>query len=183
MLRRSGGPDETLCVQEAVRALFSECIEGRTAFGCPQPSTHVVRMSGRYLMAKHTVLRAIWNDGDVDGYVKWGGDWVESPERTFKQAYTFMFSMKFQYFVDCHLRNLNIWEGMSHNISQDPHPNNVWYINIEKVTADCFLALPRYEVLPQLGVLANIDNGPTFDYFRVLRVPLPPVADVDSSAR
>lgn len=165
MLRRSGGPDETLCVQEAIRSLFGECIEGRMASWCPSASTHVVRMSGRYLMAKYTVLRAIYNDGDVDGYVKWGGDWIESPERTFKQAYTFMFSMKFQYFIDCHLRHLDIWEGMPDNIITNPYPNNVWHINIEKLTADCFLSLPHFEVLPELGVLANIANSPSFEYF------------------
>ena len=44
---------------------------------------------------------------------------------------------------------------------------SVWRYSIEKLTADCVLKLPtdRYAVLDTLGIVANIGNSPTFEYF------------------
>ena len=111
---RSGGPDEILCMQEALLALFKDCVvPGRPAAplpgapGCPGEHTHVLRMSGRYLLAKpHLLLRAIRERGaGVDAFVKWADDWVETnPDakavdpnwRPFrrKQVQTFALAMK-----------------------------------------------------------------------------------------
>jgi len=111
---RSGGPDEILCMQEAIHALFKDCVvPGRPAAplpgapGCPGEHTHVLRMSGRYLLAKpHVLLRAIRERGArVDAFVKWADDWVETnaaakavdpnwrPFRR-KQVQTFALAMK-----------------------------------------------------------------------------------------
>lgn len=111
---RSGGPDEILCIQEALLALFRNCVvPGRPAAaltgapGCPGEHAHVVRMSGRYLLAKpHLLLRAVRERGSrVDAFVKWAEDWVETnpaakavdpnwrPFRR-KQVQTFALSMK-----------------------------------------------------------------------------------------
>ena len=111
---RSGGPDEILCMQEALLALFKDCVvPGRPAAalagapGCPGEHTHVLRMSGRYLLAKpHLLLRAVRERGaSVDAFVKWADDWVETnpaakavdpnwkPFRR-KQVQTFALSMK-----------------------------------------------------------------------------------------
>ena len=85
---RSGGPDELLCMQEAILALFEGCVSGggpphaaaEGAVGCPGAGAHVVRMSGRYLMAKHGLLAAVRARGAaVDAFVKWSSeDWVEA---------------------------------------------------------------------------------------------------------
>lgn len=101
--RRSGGPDEILCIQEAIESLFAGCIlpyEPYTPLQpyspcCPAPDTHVVRMSGRYLMAKYHLLHAIFERGlTTDAFVKWGTRWTESKDIDFPQVYTFFLSMR-----------------------------------------------------------------------------------------
>ena len=101
--RRSGGPDEILCMQEAIEHLFEGCILPWEPFTpllpppscCPAPNTHVIRMSGRYLMAKYHLLHAILERGmDVDAFVKWGPRWTESDAIDFPQAFTFFMSMR-----------------------------------------------------------------------------------------
>jgi hypothetical protein len=44
------------------------------------------------------------------------------------------------------------------------HPS-VWRFSIELLTGRCILALPKHEALPELGILANVANGPTYEYF------------------
>jgi hypothetical protein len=101
--RRSGGPDEILCMQEAIEALFAGCMQHWEPVTpmlpppacCPTPDTHVIRMSGRYLMAKYHLLHAIRERGaGVDAFVKWGPRWTESEEIDYPQAYTFFLAMK-----------------------------------------------------------------------------------------
>ena len=50
-----------------------------------------------------------------------------------------------------------------------PHirSTSVWRYSIEKLTADCVLRLPhnKYAVLDTLGIVANIGNSPTFEYY------------------
>ena len=85
--RRSGGADELLCMQEATLALFRGCLLPVEPFtlisppplGCPTADTHVIRMSGRYLMAKYDVLQAIHKRGaGVDAFFKWNANWTET---------------------------------------------------------------------------------------------------------
>ena len=177
---RSGGPDELLCMQEAIVALFDGCIVPGPPFvalagaaGCPHPDAHIVRMSGRYLMAKHTLLAAINARGEgVDAFVKWGEDWVEeeaqgAAARTVdpnwrplreKQVLTFFLAMKFPHFVACHLNNISVaadWGEKS---------NSVWRFSIEKLTADCVKGL-RVEGMTELGIVANVGNSAKFTYF------------------
>ena len=101
--RRSGGPDEILCMQEAIEALFEGCLLPWEPFTplapppacCPAPNTHIIRMSGRYLMAKYHLLHAILERGEgVDAFVKWGTRWTESKDIDYPQAYTFFLSMR-----------------------------------------------------------------------------------------
>jgi hypothetical protein len=112
--RRSGGADEVLCMQEAIPALLERCllpVEPYTPLaspprGCPSADTHVIRMSGRYLMAKYDVLRAVHARGDaVDAFFKFNANWTENnpaartvdPEwqpLNLRQVITFMISMK-----------------------------------------------------------------------------------------
>ena len=101
--RRSGGPDEILCMQEAIERLFEGCILPWEPFTpllpppacCPAPDAHVIRMSGRYLMAKYHLLHAILErGGEVDAFVKWGPRWTESAAVDFPQAYTFFLAMR-----------------------------------------------------------------------------------------
>lgn len=102
---RTAGPDETLCMQESIESFFGGCLtlgEPSTLVTpappcCPSPNTHVIRMSGRYLMAKYHLLHAIWSRGkDVDAFVKWGPVWSE-PTVTAQQVYTFFLSLKVSY--------------------------------------------------------------------------------------
>ena len=101
--RRSGGPDEILCMQEAIERLFEGCLLPWEPFTpllpppacCPAPDAHVIRMSGRYLMAKYHLLHAILERGsDTDAFVKWGPRWTESSAVDFPQAYTFFLAMR-----------------------------------------------------------------------------------------
>ena len=100
---RTAGPDETLCMQEGIEAFFGGCLAAGEPAAllappppcCPAPGTHVIRMSGRYLMAKFHMLHAIWaRGGEVDAFVKWGPRWTESKEVDFPQVYTFFLAMR-----------------------------------------------------------------------------------------
>jgi hypothetical protein len=42
---------------------------------------------------------------------------------------------------------------------------NSWRFAIEKLTADCILQLPAAEELSSLGVLGNVGNSETFEFF------------------
>jgi hypothetical protein len=101
--RRTSGPDELLCMQEAIEHLFAGCILPWAPFSplqppppcCPDPAVHVVKMSGRYLLAKHHLLHAVMERGArTDAFVKWGPRWRESDAIDFPQAYTFAFAMR-----------------------------------------------------------------------------------------
>jgi hypothetical protein len=103
---RTAGPDETLCMQESIETFFGGCLilgEPSKLVNpappcCPSPDTHIIRMSGRYLMAKYHMLHAIWNRGkEVDAFVKWGPVWSE-PTVTAQQVYTFFLSLKVSFF-------------------------------------------------------------------------------------
>ena len=112
--RRSGGADELLCMQEALPALLAGCVLPVEPFtplapppaGCPSPDTHVIRMSGRYLMAKYDVLQAVRARGaSADAFFKWHANWTETnpiartldpawQPMSVRQVMTFMLSMK-----------------------------------------------------------------------------------------
>ena len=47
----------------------------------------------------------------------------------------------------------------------DSASRSVWRFAIEKLTADCILALPAAEALPSLGVLGNVGNAEQFEFF------------------
>ena len=179
--RRSGGADELLCMQEAIPALFAGCVlpvepyaplaAGAAPPGCPTPDTHVIRMSGRYLMAKYTVLRAVRERGrSADAFFKWHANWTETnpfartldPEwqpMNVRQVMTFMISMKLRHFVQCHMMGMSVAGGWS------SASRSVWRFAIEKLTADCILQLPAAEELSSLGVLGNVGNSDTFEFF------------------
>jgi len=42
---------------------------------------------------------------------------------------------------------------------------SVWRFAIEKLTADCILQLPSAEHLGTLGVVGNVGNSDTFEFF------------------
>ena len=99
---RTAGPDEVLCMQESIEAFFGGCLApsepaallAPAPLCCPAPDTHVIRMSGRYLLVKYPMLHAILSRGkSVDAFVKWGPIWAE-PAVTAPQVYTFFLSMK-----------------------------------------------------------------------------------------
>jgi hypothetical protein len=211
---RTAGPDETLCMQEAIETLFGGCLVPGSApaqllpaapCGCPHAETHVVKMSGRYFLAKFHLLHAIWQRGAaVDAFFKWGPRWTESQAVDFPQAYTFYFSMKvrrglclgrarqcapapplpalacawraahapspsplisnhaqFRSFIDCHMNWLT---AAGDDGRRGEHPS-VWRFSIELLTGRCISALPAHEELPELGIMANVANGPTYEYF------------------
>ena len=217
--RRSGGADELLCMQEALPALLAGCVLPVEPFsplspvpaGCPSPDTHVIRMSGRYLMAKYDVLQAVRARGaSVDAFFKWHTNWTETnpiartldpawQPMSVRQVMTFMLSMKvraeqgtqppppllplpltrspplrlrtfsppppfptaaqLRHFIQCHMMDMGVSGGW------DSASRSVWRFAIEKLTADCILALPTAEALPSLGVLGNVGNAEQFEFF------------------
>ena len=123
---RTAGPDEILCLQESIESFFGGCLtlgELSTLVTpvppcCPFPNTHVIRMSGRYLMAKYHMLHAIWKRGkEVDAFVKWGPMWSE-PTIKAQQVYTFFMSFK--------VSSLLVWlmqmSSPTRNVSSLPPP-------------------------------------------------------------
>ena len=42
---------------------------------------------------------------------------------------------------------------------------SVWRFAIEKLTADCILRLPAAEEMSSLGVVGNVGNSDTFQFF------------------
>ncbi len=213
--RRSGGADELLCMQEAIPALFAGCVlpvepfaplpAAGAARGCPTPDTHVIRMSGRYLMAKYDVLRAVHARGaSRDAFFKWMANWTETNPiaktvdadwvpLNVRQVITFMLSMKvrgalggrrrcrartpththtcplthtrahstcqMRHFVQCHMMDMSVaggWNSAS---------RSVWRFGIEKLTADCIQSLQDAEQLDTRGVLGNIGNAKSFEFY------------------
>ena len=220
--RRSGGADELLCMQEAIPALFAGCVLPVEPWapltpappGCPAGDTHVIRMSGRYLMARPDVLRAVHARGEaVDAFFKWNANWTESnpiaktldpawEPLNLRQVMTFMLSMKvrarlcrapfamrrtarsplttpappplfpppppplppppclqLRHFIDCHMMRMGVAGGW------DSASRSVWRFAIEKLTADCILALPATQELEYLGVVGNVGNSASYVYY------------------
>lgn len=109
---RSGGPDEVLCMQEAIPALFKPCVGADAPWsvlapapaGCDAPDAHVIRMSGRYLMAKYSLLHDLFERGArTDAFVKWHLNWTEGEgwgndeawaPQDVRQVATFFLSMR-----------------------------------------------------------------------------------------
>lgn len=76
------GPDETRCMQEALRAVWGACVDGDGAGGraarsggCPARDTHIVKVSGRYLIYEPTLVRAIFAEPEMDAFAKYGMPW------------------------------------------------------------------------------------------------------------
>jgi hypothetical protein len=44
------------------------------------------------------------------------------------------------------------------------HPS-VWRFSIELLTGRCVTALPKYEAMEELGIVANVGNSATYEYF------------------
>lgn len=72
-----------------------------------------------------------------------------------------MLLLQFQAFIDCHMNWLTAAGDDGRN---GEHPS-VWRFSIELLTGRCITALPVHEALPELGIVANVANGPTYEYF------------------
>ena len=131
---------------------------------CPHPDSFIIRMTGRYYLAKpHILLRAIRDNPHVGAVVKWGSNWAEPPPGpTVPQLCSFAFAMKAHELVRCYMRVLTTeepWDG-------DLTPRNVRRYSIEALLAHCVLSLEAGFIdLPKLGIVANVDNGPTLLYY------------------
>lgn len=185
----SKGLDELLCTQEAIPALLGGCPGIDTTFGkevystsisrsnigpptsspppwCPHSDAFIIRLSGRYLLAKpHILLRAAMENPSVGAIVKFGNDWAEPPPGPrVPQICAFAFAMKAPELARCYMRRLTVedpWDG-------DLTPRNVRRFSIEALLAHCARLAPGgVASVEALGIVANVNNGPVTMYYRV----------------
>ena len=63
--------------------------------------------------------------------------------------------------MDCHLN----WISPAGDDGRRKEHPSVWRFSIEVLTGRCITALPKHEAMDELGIVANVGNSASYEYF------------------